>query len=315
MLNFIFIRIIRWSTGLLLVLLVSYAMMFYGGGDPIKQMFLDELGNTQYLDQTMIDSERDKFGLNDPFIIQFKRYIFNVLQGDWGTSFRSQRPVLEMIKPRLWISMQLGFAATIVMAILGIPLGIIASLNHNKWLDLSIIGTIITLNAIPVFVTGPILLLFFVLVVPIMNVPYGWDGILNTQVILPIAVIVISTIPIILRQTRASMLEIMNEDYVRTARAKGLSEKKVILKHILKPALTPVITSLGLVMITLVNGALFVELIFNIPGFGKMSIDAIWDVDHPLIMSTVLVGTLIVMFSNLVVDIIYFFLDPRIADR
>ena len=306
---------IRWSTGLFLVLFVSYSMMFYGGGDPIKQMFLDELGNTQYLDQSMIDSEREKFGLNDPLFIQFNRYLLNVLQGDWGTSFRSQRPVLEMIKPRLWISIQLGFAATLFMAILGIPLGIVASLYHNKWLDLSIIGTIITINAIPVFVTGPILLLFFVLVVPVMNVPYGWNGIFNSQVILPVIVITISTIPIILRQTRSSMLEIMNEDYVRTARAKGLSEQIIIFKHILKPALAPVVTSLGLVMITLINGALFVELIFNIPGFGKMSIDAIRDVDHPLIMSTVLVGTLIVMFSNLVVDVIYYLLDPRIANE
>lgn len=315
MFYFIFIRMIRWSTGLFLVLFVSYSMMFYGGGDPIKQMFLDELGNTQYLDQSMIDSERDKFGLNDPLFIQFNRYLLNVLQGDWGTSFRSQRPVLEMIKPRLWISIQLGFAATLFMAILGIPLGIVASLYHNKWLDLSIIGTIITINAIPVFVTGPILLLFFVLVVPVMNVPYGWNGIFNSQVILPVIVITISTIPIILRQTRSSMLEIMNEDYVRTARAKGLSEQIIIFKHILKPALAPVVTSLGLVMITLINGALFVELIFNIPGFGKMSIDAIRDVDHPLIMSTVLVGTLIVMFSNLVVDVIYYLLDPRIANE
>ncbi len=315
MFYFIFIRMIRWSTGLFLVLFVSYSMMFYGGGDPIKQMFLDELGNTQYLDQSMIDSEREKFGLNDPLFIQFNRYLLNVLQGDWGTSFRSQRPVLEMIKPRLWISIQLGFAATLFMAILGIPLGIVASLYHNKWLDLSIIGTIITINAIPVFVTGPILLLFFVLVVPVMNVPYGWNGIFNSQVILPVIVITISTIPIILRQTRSSMLEIMNEDYVRTARAKGLSEQIIIFKHILKPALAPVVTSLGLVMITLINGALFVELIFNIPGFGKMSIDAIRDVDHPLIMSTVLVGTLIVMFSNLVVDVIYYLLDPRIANE
>ena len=126
MISFLSIRIFRWISGLLLVLLVSYAMMFYGGGDPIKQMFLDELGNTQYLDQKMIDSEREKYGLNDPFLVQFKNYLFNITQGDWGTSYRAQRPVLDMIKPRLWISIQLGFAATIFMALIGIPLGIIA---------------------------------------------------------------------------------------------------------------------------------------------------------------------------------------------
>ena len=212
----------------------------------------------------------------------------------------------------MWISIQLGFAATVFMALVGIPLGIMAALYHNKWIDLTIVGTIVTINAIPIFVTGPLLLLFFVLVVPIMNVPYGWNGLFDTQVILPIVVIAISTLPIVLRQTRTSVLEIKNEDYIRTARAKGLTERKIILKHVLRPALTPVITSLGLVMITLVNGALFVELIFNIPGFGKMTIDAIRDVDHPLIMSTVLVGTLVVMGSNLIVDLIYFILDPRI---
>ena len=127
--------------------------MFYGGGDPIKQMFLDELGNTQYLDQKMIDSEREKYGLNDPFLVQFKNYLFNITQGDWGTSYRAQRPVLDMIKPRLWISIQLGFAATIFMALVGIPLGIIAALYHNKWIDLTIVGTIVTINAIPIFVT------------------------------------------------------------------------------------------------------------------------------------------------------------------
>ena len=160
--------------------------------------------------------------------------------------------------------------------------------------------------------TGPLLFLYFVMVAPIMNVPYGWNGSFYPLVFLPFAVIAISTLPIILRQTRTSVLEIKNEDYIRTARAKGLTERKIILKHVLKPALTPVVTSLGLVMITLINGALFVELIFNIPGFGKMTIDAIRDVDHPLIMSTVLVGTLVVMMSNLVVDLIYFILDPRI---
>ena len=312
MISFLSIRIFRWISGLLLVLLVSYAMMFYGGGDPIKQMFLDELGNTQYLDQKMIDSEREKYGLNDPFLVQFKNYLFNITQGDWGTSYRAQRPVLDMIKPRLWISIQLGFAATVFMALVGIPLGIMAALYHNKWIDLTIVGTIVTINAIPIFVTGPLLVLVVVLVVPIMYVPYGWNGLFDTQVILPIVVIAISTLPIVLRQTRTSVLEIKNEDYIRTARAKGLTERKIILKHVLRPALTPVITSLGLVMITLVNGALFVELIFNIPGFGKMTIDAIRDVDHPLIMSTVLVGTLVVMGSNLIVDLIYFVLDPRI---
>ncbi|MGN6561591.1 MAG: ABC transporter permease, partial [Thermomicrobiales bacterium] len=135
----------------------------------------------------------------------------------------------------------------------------------------------------------------------------------NSQVILPIAIIAMEPLLIVMRQTRAAMLEVLSEDYVRTARAKGLPPRQIITRHMLRPVLAPVITTLGLVMISLLNGAVFVELIFNIPGFGNLSIQALQQVDYPTIMGTVLVGALLVMVSNLLVDLIYPLLDPRVT--
>jgi ABC-type dipeptide/oligopeptide/nickel transport system permease component len=146
-----------------------------------------------------------------------------------------------------------------------------------------------------------------------MDVPFGWKGIFNTQVILPVAVMALGPLPTIVRQTRAAMLEVITDDYIRTARAKGLPERIVILRHMLRPVMIPVVTSLGMIMMSLVNGALFVELIFNIPGFGKLTVQGLQQVDYPIIMAVVLIGTLIVMVSNLLVDLLYPLLDPRIT--
>jgi ABC-type dipeptide/oligopeptide/nickel transport system permease component len=169
------------------------------------------------------------------------------------------------------------------------------------------------LNAVPLFVTGPLLLVLLVLVLQVMDVPFGWKGIFNTQVILPVAVMALGPLPTIVRQTRAAMLEVITDDYIRTARAKGLPERIVILRHMLRPVMIPVVTSLGMIMMSLVNGALFVELIFNIPGFGKLTVQGLQQVDYPIIMAVVLIGTLIVMVSNLLVDLLYPLLDPRIT--
>ncbi len=156
------------------------------------------------------------------------------------------------------------------------------------------------------------LLFFLVLVVDVMNVPYGWNGIFHSDVILPVVVIALGPLPIIVRQARSAVLEVMSQPFIRTARAKGLSERMVIARHMLRPVMTPVVTTLGLQMITLVNGALFVELVFNIPGFGLLTIEGIRTVDYPIIMAVTIIGTLIIFVSNLFVDLIYPLLDPRV---
>jgi ABC-type dipeptide/oligopeptide/nickel transport system permease component len=288
-------------------------MMFYGAGDPIKRMFLDQEQGSLVLEENVLAALREKYGLDDPFPQQFTNYIKRLAQGDMGRSIREKRPVSRMVAVRLPISIQLGLAATALMMLMGIPLGALAALKHNSWVDQSIVGAIVFLNAVPIFVTAPLLLWFLVIGLGVMDVPFGWKGIFHSQVILPVFILSVGAMPTVVRQTRSALLEVIGEDYIRTARAKGLPAKMIILRHMLRPVLIPVITSVGLIMIGLVNGAIFVELIFNIPGFGQITVNALHTVDYPVIMATVFMGALIVMIGNLVVDFIYPLLDPRIT--
>jgi peptide/nickel transport system permease protein len=299
--------------GLALILFITYAMMFYGAGDPIRLMFIQS-NEADFSDPQAMAALRAKYGLDEPFLVQFRNYVVNLFQGDWGLSIRLQadRPVSEIVSFRLPISMQLGFAATFLASMIGIPLGVVAALKHNRWLDRLIVSVIMFVTAIPVFVTAPMLLYFFVLILGIMDVPYGWNGIFHSDVILPVVVIAVGPLPIIVRQTRSAMLEVMGQPYIRTARAKGLSERAVVFRHMFRPVMIPVVTTLGLLMITLVNGALFVELVFNIPGFGLLTVEGIRTVDYPIIMAVSIIGTLIIFVSNFAVDLMYPLLDPRV---
>ncbi len=306
-------RLVRWSTGLLLILFVSYAMMFYGAGDPIKRMFLDQEQGSLVLEEDVLQALRVKYGLDEPFPSQFRRYLSRLVRGDLGFSIREKRPVARMVAVRLPISMQLGAAAILFMVLVGIPLGVLAALKHNSIIDNFIVGLVIFVNAPPIFVIALLLLWFLVVVVGVMDVPFGWKGIFHGQVLLPVLVLSLGALPTVIRQTRAAMLDTLSQDYIRTARAKGLTNRLVIFRHMLRPVLIPVLTSVGLIMIGIVNGALFIELIFNIPGFGQIAIMALRTVDYPVIMATIFIGALIVMFGNMLVDLAYPLLDPRIA--
>ena len=313
MASFLLLRLLRWTAGLFLILFVTYGMMFYGAGDPIRMMFIQG-EDFDSEDEVVMLALRKKYGLDEPFLAQFGNYLNKLTQGDWGRSIRLQvdRPVLDIVKFRLPISMQLGFAATVIGAAAGIALGIIAALYHNRWLDRLIVSTVLFINGIPTFVILPMLLLLLVLQLKVINVPYGWNGLFHIDAALPVAVISIGILPIVVRQTRSAMLEVKSQLYVRTARAKGMPESRIILRHMLRPVLTPVVTTLGLIMIGLINGSLFVEYILNIPGFGLLTIEGIKKVDYPIIMAVAVVGTLIIFISNFLVDIIYPILDPRV---
>jgi peptide/nickel transport system permease protein len=313
MVAYIASRVLRWVLGLFVILFMTYLMMFYGGGDPIRLMYSNSNDGAIKVDPAQLAAVRAAYGLDQPFIVQFGHYLGHLAHGDMGKSFIQKRQVRDMIVARLPVSLQLGLAATVLIALFGVPLGVLAALRHNSWVDSVIVVVLSLCRAVPVFVTGPILLLLLVVVVHVMDVPFGWKGLFNSQVILPIAIIAVEPLLIVTRQTRAAMLEVLSEDYVRTARSKGLPPYQIITRHMLRPVMAPVITTLGLVMISLLNGAVFVELIFNIPGFGNLSIQALQQVDYPVIMGTVFVGALLVMVSNLLVDLIYPLLDPRIT--
>ncbi|MFM9106400.1 MAG: ABC transporter permease [Chloroflexota bacterium] len=311
MLLYLLSRILRSALGILLILFVSYAMMFYGAGDPIKKMYLDK--DDLAVDEVTLAALREKYGLDDPFLAQFTTYLGNLARGNMGISIREQRPVADMVRATLPISIQMGLAATGLATLIGIPLGILAARRHNSPLDYAIVAGVTAFNAVPVFVIGPLLILFFVSVLGIMKVPWGWDGLFSAKTILPLAALTMVPLPIVVRQTRSAILEVRGEDFIRTARAKGLSERQVAFRHMLRPVLLPVITSVGLVAITLINGAIFVELIFGIPGFGGLTLEGLLNVDYPVIMATVFVGALIVMLTNLAVELAYPLLDARVT--
>ena len=157
-------------------------------------------------------------------------------------------------------------------------------------------------------------MVLLIVTLPDVSIPYGWGGIFSVKIILPLLVLSFQPIALIVRQTRAAVIEVLSEDFVRTARAKGVPELMVALKHILRPVLTPVVTQLGLIMITIVNGAIFVELVFGMPGLGRLTVSSLTNSDYPVILAITLIGSFLVMVSNLLVDILYPLLDPRATD-
>ncbi len=305
-------RLLLWVPSVLLVMLAVYALAFFGAGDPIKLIFLRAPGDVAY-DPVKIEAIRDQAGLNRPFLVQFGSYIWNLLHGNFGNSLTSGRSVWGMISAAAPVSLTLGLCAILLTALVAIPLGMIAGMRQNTRLDYIILGTAVTLWAIPAYVAGPLLMVLLIMVLPDGAVPYGWGGLFDLRILLPLIVLSFQPIALILRQTRAAVIEVMSEDYVRSARAKGVPEHMVALRHILRPVLTPVVTQLGLIMITIVNGAIFVELVFGLPGLGRLTVQALINSDFPVILAITLIGSFLVMASNLLVDLLYPLLDPRAA--
>lgn len=313
MLRYTATRLILWIPSVLVVLLGVYALAFYGAGDPIKLIFLRAPGDVAY-DPVKIEAIREQAGLNQPFLAQFGTYLWNLLHGNFGNSLINGRSVWRTISAAVPVSFQLGILAIALTAIVAIPLGVIAALKQNSRTDYLILGSALFLWAIPAYVAGPLLMVLLISILPEANIPYGWGGVFDVRIILPLIVLSFQPIVLIVRQTRAAVIEVLSEDFVRTARAKGVPETLIVLKHILRPVLTPVVTQLGLIMITIINGAIFVELVFGLPGLGRLTVSSLLNSDFPVILAITLIGSFLVMLSNLLVDLVYPLLDPRAAD-
>jgi len=305
-------RLLRWIPSAVVILLLVYALAFYGAGDPIRLMFLRAPGDVVY-NPERIEAIREKVGLDRPFLVQFGDYLWHLLHGNMGNSILYNRPVLDMISAAAPVSLQIGIAATLFLAVVGIPLGVLAALRQNSWLDNLIVASALFVWAVPAYVAGPLLMVLLVIGLKIMEVPYGWDGLFSTKAIVPMLVLALNPLALVIRQTRSAVLEVLAEDYIRTARAKGIPEYVVVFRHILRPVLTPVVTQLGLIMITMINGAMLVETVFGLPGLGRLTVKSTIDVDYPVILAITLIGAFLVMISNLFVDLIYPVLDPRAA--
>lgn len=282
---------------------------------------------------------REKYGLDDPVPVQYVNYVKGIFQGDLGTSFTTRRPVLDDLKRYLPATIELGLVAFVLSTLIGVPLGVISSVKRDKLPDhvarfISISGL-----ALPVFWLAIMAqFIFFGRLgwlpdgarIPIGTDPppnvtglYTIDSLLAgdwelfrlslTHLILPATVLAYGSLAVITRMVRGGMLEVLNQDYIRTARAKGIAPTAVIYGHALKNAMLPTVTSLGLQIGLLLSGAFLVEIVFSWPGIGRYAVEAIQRLDYNATMATTLIIALIFVLMNLVVDILYLFLDPRIS--
>ena len=311
--RYILSRLIRWIPSVFIVLLLVYALVFFGAGDPIKLIFLQAPGDVAY-NPERVEAMREAAGLNRPFLVQFFEYLWNVVHGDFGNSLVSGRSVNSMVQAALPVTLQIGLSAIVIVSLVGILLGVIAGLNQNKFLDNLIVSFALIVWGIPVFVTGPMIIVFMVLVLN-MDVPYGWAGLFDPKVIVPLLVLGLNPMALIIRQARAGVLEVLSEDYVRTARSKGIPQYQVVLRHILRPVLTPVVSQIGLLVIATLNNSILIEKVFGLPGLGRLTETSIKSSDYPVILAIVLIFSIVVMTSNLLVDISYPILDPRAAAK
>lgn len=259
--------------------------------------------------QETVDRIRELWGLNDPLPVQYVRYLGRALQGDFGNSTRDGRPVLRAVTERIPATLQLAIAGLAVELAIGVPLAVLAAVKPGTWLDQ--LATVIGLIgiSIPQFALGLVLLYVFGFLLPIF--PLGGYGTV-THLILPAFVLGMGGAAFYARVFRNNLLEVMGEDYVRTAHAKGVRPRRVMIRHIMRNALLPLVTLAGLDFALLCGGVVVIEAVFGWPGVGLQAWNAIRNQDTPIIMGTVLFGAVAVVFINLLVDFMYVVLDPRV---
>lgn len=250
-----------------------------------------------------------RYGLDQPVGVQFINYMKNLLHGDFGVSLKTGRDISQTIMESFQVSARLGMRAVIVALVCGLVLGCVAALNRNKWPDHVIIFFVTLFTAMPSFVAASLLLLVFC-------IQLGWFPVWSTgnpSYVLPVLALSLSPMAYITRLTKTSMLDVLGQDYVRTAKAKGVRPAKVIFVHALRNALIPVITYLGPLIAGILTGSLVIEKIFTIGGLGSKFVDSITNRDYPMIMGTTIFLAFIMILMNLVSDLVYKLVDPRIS--
>jgi ABC-type dipeptide/oligopeptide/nickel transport system permease component len=303
---YVFRRLAWLPLILLITTFITFMLGRFGPGDPVEILM------GQHSDPAVVERIRDQRGLNDNVMLQYGRYLKNVTRGDFGESYKYRgRTVSELLKKKMWVSGQLNIAALIISVGLGIPIGLFAALKQGTvWDTAAVVATLIG-QSLPVFLTAPTLLLVFALKLDVLPT-HGWGGFFDTRIILPAVAMGIPGVAIMTRLTRASTLDVVSQDYIRTARAKGLPERIVRSRHILRNSLIPVVTTLGFSLAGLAFTSFIVERFFGIPGVGNLFIEAIFARDYPIINAIIIIGTTLFVLANLLVDLIYPVMDPRI---
>src|SRR6266511_1636193 len=288
---------------ILLVPFVVFMLLHITPGDPATIILGEQATSEQIADL------RRSMGLDRPLPEQYARFLANAVRGDFGMSIRAQRPALEYVLERLPATLQLSAGAFAFAMLTGIPTGILSAVKRLSVWDHSSMFVALLGQSMPVYWLG--LMLIIVFAVQLRWLPASGMG-QPQHLVLPAITLGSFLIGLIIRLTRSSMLEVLNQDYVRTARAKGVSERSVLVRHALKNALIPVVTVLGLQMGTLLGGAVITETVFAWPGMGMVTVTAIHQRDYPVVQSAVLVSAVLVVLINWFVDVLYHYLDPRI---
>jgi peptide/nickel transport system permease protein len=310
--EYILRRIASMIPVLLLVSMISFGLLYVLPGDPAIAILGENVGSAE-----TYQALRRELGLDRPLWQQYASWLGHVVRGDFGTSTRTREPVTTVLLRRMPISLYVGAAGLLVGLLIGLPIAILSALRPGSKFDL--IGTVLALGgvALPSFWQALIFVYLFAVLLRWLP-PSGYtsplvDPWLSVKMLLmPAVVLGTHSAAVIMRQARSALIEVLGQDYITTARAKGLAERRVVAFHALKNALIPVITILGLQVSSLVSGAAIVETVFAIPGVGRAAVDAIFYRDYPVLQGAVLMLTLAVLIANLLTDLAYGYVDPRI---
>lgn len=300
---------------LILISLVTFGLGIYGPGDPV-QVLMGLRARPEIVEQV-----RKEYGFDQPFVNQYINYITNILQGDFGVSvvkYPGQR-VSDLFARRFPVTLQLNLVAIAWSLPLGIALGIFAALNRKSWLDVFVRGMVILGVSLPIIGLQPVLTFAMARkhdfgsfsIGPFLPVA-GWKGMFAPEIILPAFILGLGVLAVFTRQTRAAMIDVMTSDYIRTARAKGLRERMVVIRHALRNSLIPLVTIIGFTVAGLFAGSFIVESFYGIPGIGQLAYDSLTSREYYIIMAFTLLAATVYVFINLFIDILYAFVDPRI---
>ncbi|HSG93302.1 MAG TPA: nickel ABC transporter permease [Methylotenera sp.] len=302
---FLIKRLTSFFTVIFGVLLLTFLLIHLVPGDPVEVMLGESASSADR------DALRSELGLNQPLLQQFGTYLNKLAHGDFGYSIHTKASITELIQTRYPATLKLALLALMIGLVVGVPLGIYSALKAGRWQDILVTVVSVRLSAMPAFWLGPVLMLIFA-------VWLGWLPVSGMEsgasIILPAATLGFGLSAILTRMTRTSLLEVLNDDYIRTARAKGLSECAVILRHAMRAALLPIITIVGLQMGSLLAGAVITETIFSWDGIGRLLVESIEKRDYPVTQACVLIVALSYVVVNLLTDLLYQLADPRVRN-
>jgi oligopeptide transport system permease protein len=304
MLRFIGRRLLVAIPTLFLVVTLAFFMMRAAPGSPFDM--------DRKLSPAIEKNIRARYGMNKPLPQQYLDYVGGVLKGDLGPSLKYRdKTVLQILKENYPVSLRLGLSAIVIAFVAGVGLGVLAALRQNRSLDYGVMAVAILGVCVPTFVTAPLLVLAFASKLGWLPTA-GWNGGALANLVLPVTVLALPQIAIISRLTRAGMIEVLRSNYVRTARAKGLPEHRIVTRHALRAAILPLVSYLGPACAGLLTGSLVVERIFNLPGLGKFFVISALQRDYTVVMGMVIVYAGLILVLNLAADLLYAVLDPRV---